>query len=282
VHSGAERPPLAVAGYRLLRVLGSGAHGQVVLAEHLASARPVALKLIPLQATDLQQQADAFLASARVAQRLQHPDIVAVHAAGVQDGLGWLDMELVPGCSLERYARPGRLLPEALVLRVAARVARALHHAHSRGVVHRDVKPANILVDWAGGLVKLADFGLARADDSQQTSTGIVPGSPAYMAPELLAGQLPTPRSDLYALGVTLFQLLTGQLPHEGATMGELLRRVSEDSVLDACQLRPELAPALGELLQRLLNRHAERRPADAAALATEMEALANSLAPTT
>jgi serine/threonine-protein kinase len=135
-------------------------------------------------------------------------------------------------------------------------------------------------VHWPRDIVKLADFGLARADDGLQTGTGIVPGSPAYMAPEQLAGQVPTPRSDLYALGATLFHLLTGRPPYEGASMGELLRRVAEEAAPDVRQLRPGLPSAVAVLVQCLLARHPSDRPADAESAAGQMQALANSLAP--
>jgi serine/threonine-protein kinase len=207
---------------------------------------------------------------------LVHPGIVTIYACGLESGLAWLAMEPVPGTDLSRYTATARLLPEPLVLKVCGRVALALAYAHRQGVVHRDVKPANILVDWPGDTVKLADFGLARADDGVQTGTGIVPGSPAFMAPELLAGGVPTPRSDLYALGATLFQLLTGQLPHDGASMGELLRRVAEEPVPDPSSLRPELPPELTELVTRLLAKQAAQRPADAETVARQFASISN------
>ncbi len=266
----------SVAGYRLIRRIGQGAVGAVYLAQDAQQALPVALKIVALPpGATARAAADAFLRSAETARRLRHPGIVALHAAGVEGPLAWLAMELVAGCNLERYTDPRRLLPEPLVLRVGERIALALDHAHRQGVVHRDVKPANVLVDWPGDRVKLADFGLARADDGGQTGTGIVPGSPVYMAPEQLAGAAATARSDLYALGVMLYQLLTGRLPHDGASMGELLRRVADDPAPDLLQLRPDLPPALAALLARLMVRRPSERPADAETTARELAALA-------
>ncbi|MBE0550066.1 MAG: serine/threonine protein kinase, partial [Rubrivivax sp.] len=215
-----------VAGYRLLRIIGQGTQSTVFLAEREADAQAVALKLISLAGAD-QGARLAFLHSAAAARRLVHPGIVTVLAAGVEGALGWLAMEPVPGASLERYTRPSRLLPALLVLRVAEAVALALAYAHRQGVVHRDIKPPNILAHWPSDTVKLADFGLARVADAAQTATGLVLGSPGYMAPEQLAGGVPTPASDFYALGATLFQLLAGRLPHEAQALGELLRRVA-------------------------------------------------------
>jgi len=253
-----------LAGYRLLRVLGRGGHATVHLALHESSGEPMALKLIELPTgPDGERAAAAFTAAAQRAARLRHPGIVAVLHHGLQPPIAWLAMEVVPGGDLGRYTQPQRLLPEALVLKLGQRMALALAYAHRQGVVHRDVKPANILCDWASDTIKLADFGLARADDGVQTGTGIVLGSPSYMPPELLAGALPTPRSDLYALGATLFHLLTGQLPYAGASMGELLRRVAEDPPPDARLLRPELHPAAAQVVIKLMAKLAGQRPLD-------------------
>ena len=199
---------------------------------------------------------------------------MALLAAGVEGPLGWLAMEPVAGSDLTRYTRPQRLLPEPLVLRVCERIAQALAYAHRQGVVHRDVKPANVLVDWPRDAVKLADFGLARADDGVQTGTGIVPGTPAYMAPEQLAGAVPTPRSDLYAVGVMLYQLLSGRLPYEGASMGEWLRQVADQPVPDLRLLRPDLPAGLAAVCTRLLAKQPAERPADGDAVARELAVL--------
>ncbi|MBS0306430.1 MAG: serine/threonine protein kinase [Proteobacteria bacterium] len=275
------RRPLApgqpIAGWRLERRLGEGSHGQVFLARP-ASARvdeaAVALKLVVLDAGD----ADArtrFLRQAESVQRLVHPDIVRLLGAGVEGDLGWLAMQLAPGVELTRYTGPARLLPEALVLRVGERIARALAHAHALGFVHRDLKPANVRVHWASDSVMLVDLGLARGADAEATATGVVPGTPAYMAPEQLAGALPDARTDLYALGVTLYQLLSGRLPHEAATMGEWLRRAAQEPAPRLAELRPDLPATLDALLARLLERERARRAADAAAVADALHAIA-------
>lgn len=267
-------PGAVLAGHRLLRAIGEGALGRVFLAQ-APDGSGVALKIVALPAGAAQAAAaQAFLQAADVARRLQHPAIVAVRGAGVADGCGWLAMEAVPGTDLARYTQPARLLPEALVLLAGERVALALAHAHHQGVVHRDLKPANVLVHWPGDTVKLADFGLARAADAAQTRTGLVPGSPAYMAPEQLAGAVPTAQSDLHALGAMLFQLLAGRLPFEGASMGDLLRRVAREPAPDLRLLRPDLPPAVAALVARLLAKKPADRPADAAAVAAELHTM--------
>lgn len=269
-----------MAGYRLLRPLGRGAHGSVFLAEDLASRAHVALKLIELSAAGGSGiSRDAFERSSELARRLVHPGIVALQASGVEGRLGWWAMEPVPGGDLGRYTQASRLLPEPLVLHVAQRLASALAYAHRQGVVHRDLKPANVLVDWPSHAVKLADFGLARLADGAQTATGLVLGTPAYMSPEQLAGGVPTPRSDIYALGVMLFQLLTARLPHEAQTMGELLRQVAREPAPALNLLRPDLPVPVAALVARMLARNPAERPGDAQSLALEIDAAAQALA---
>ena len=294
----------SIAGWRLLRLIGQGSHGAVYLAEAAdnrqmsglqasgsqASAlntsalkssalKTVALKLVPLDLAGGAARAHkSFLRGADIGRRLVHPGIVALHAAGVDGNTGWLAMEPVPGSDLARYTVSSRLLPEALVLQVAERLALALAYAHRQGVVHRDLKPANVLVHWPSHTVKLADFGLARADDAAQTGTGIVPGTPVYMAPEQLAGRLPTPASDLYALGALLFQLLSGRLPHEATSMGELLRQVATSAPPDLRTLVPTLPASVCLLVARLLAKNPVERPADGDTLAAELRHAAQDL----
>ncbi len=266
----------AVAGWRLLRLLGQGANGSVYLAERDGHPGPVALKLVRLDAGgDIETARRAFLEGADIARRLHHPGIVELFDAGVDGRTGWLAMEAVPGSDLARYAQASRLLPEPVVARIGQRIAMALAHAHRQGVVHRDLKPGNVLVDWPSDAVKLADFGLARTADSAQTGTGIVLGTPAYMAPEQLAGNVPTPSSDLYALGALLFQLRSGRLPHEGATMGALLRQVAEVPAPPLRSHAPEVTPAFSALVASLLAKRPAERPADADAVAALLAPLA-------
>jgi hypothetical protein len=151
----------------------------------------------------------AALAAAHELRRLGHA--VTIYDAGEQDGTAYIAMELLRGRHLVEYAAAARLLPPAIAIEVTARLAEALHYAHQQGVVHRDVKPANVVFDPPSGELKITDFGIARLTDSGRTRTGLVLGTPSFMSPEQLQGRAVTGRSDLFSLAVTLFPLLTGQ-----------------------------------------------------------------------
>jgi serine/threonine-protein kinase len=264
--------------YRLLRPIGRGSLGTVYLAVDSRDGRPVAVKAMPLDShgadDERRQLRQRFRAEVTAARRLSHRDIVTIHDAGENAGQLWLAMELLRGCDLGRYTHMSRLLPEPLVLQLVERLARALAHAHAQGVVHRDIKPANVMLDLPTRQVKLTDFGVAGLADLSRTRTGVVLGTPFYMAPEQLAGASADTRSDLYALGVLLFQLLTGRLPHEHANLGELLRAVATEPAPDVRTLRPAIAPDLAALVARALQKEPARRHADGLELADALASL--------
>lgn len=276
--AGAQRP-LLHNRYRLGARLGEGGGSQVVEADDLRTGRQVAVKLIQLPADLPAAQRQEWVArlhrEAELARKLDHPDIVAVYEAGIQGQQAWLAMERVHGVDLSRYTQRHLLLPENLVLRIGARVAAALAHAHACGVVHRDLKPANVLVHLAGGQVKLADFGVARQDDASLTRTGMTLGTPAYMAPEQLAGAPATAASDTYALGVMLFELLAGRRPHQAATLGELLQATASQPPAALARLRPDLPAPVVAAVEQLLARQPADRPANLDAWAASVAALA-------
>ncbi len=284
-HSAAEgrgrllRQDSEFDGYRIHRLLGRGAIGAVYLASN-QRGKLVALKTIDLgsqfERDELPLARERLVAEAQAAGRLRHPHVVRVYRCGEVRGTAYLAMQPLPGCNLERYTKRTLLLPEPLALHIGAAVAEGLAHAHAHGVMHRDVKPANVMVDLPTRRVKITDFGLARLTDGTRTRTGLVLGTPAFMAPELLAGAPPHPGSDLYALGVLLFQLLTAALPYEGESMGTLLRAIAGGPPRSLAALRPDLPAELHELVRALLDKGPRSRPADGMAVAAALRRIAS------
>ncbi|WP_415147446.1 serine/threonine-protein kinase [Piscinibacter sp.] len=274
--------PATLGRYRIESEIGRGSMGAVYLGRDPQIGRQVAIKTHALGrefgADKLGEARERFFREAETAGRLQHPDIVTIFDAGEADGLAWIAMEYVRGVDLQRHTAPGRLLPVPQVLEIGARVAEALSYAHSQGVVHRDVKPANVMVDPEGGAVRVMDFGVARMDDASRTRSGIVLGTPSFMSPEQMAGRRADGRSDLYSLGVTLFQLLTGTLPFEGGSMAELMRRIATEPPPDLCSLRPELPRALADVVALALEKRPEVRYADGLQMAQDLRAVASAM----
>ncbi|MDP4301139.1 serine/threonine-protein kinase [Leptothrix discophora] len=270
--------------YLLDRELGRGAMGRVYRAHDIRDGRVVAIKTLALgrefQGYALDEARTRFQREAQAASRLRHPDIVDVIDGGDTEELAYLVMELLSGCDLSHHIRPATLLPVSSVVAIGARVADALAHAHAHDVVHRDIKPANVMVDARHDRVKVMDFGVARLLDASRTRTGLVLGSPSYMSPEQLAGRTLDGRSDLYSLGVVLFQLLTSRLPCNGATMTELMAAVAHQPAPDARHLRPGLPDALADVVTILLEKRPELRYADGHSLAGDLRLIAARMQP--
>lgn len=265
--------------YVLDEELGRGAMGAVYAAHDPTIGRTVAIKTMSLgsefEGEALRQARERFLQEAETVGSLQHADIVTVYDAGEERGLAYIAMEWLRGSDLSSFTHPERLLPVPQLLRIVARVADALAYAHSRGVVHRDVKPANVVVDFEHDMVKVSDFGIARVIDTNRTRTGVLIGTPAFMSPEQLAGLPVDGRSDLYALGVMLFQLLTGVLPFCQDNMGELLRAVAQERAPDIRSLRPELPDSLANIVALALEKRPETRYANGRQMAEDLRAVA-------
>ncbi len=278
---GAARPA-TLGRFRIESEIGRGSMGAVYLGRDPQIGRVVAIKTLALgrefAADRIGEARERFFREAETAGRLQHPDIVTIFDAGEADDLAWIAMEYVRGTDLQRYTAPGTLLPVPRVLEVIARVAEALSYAHSQGVVHRDIKPANVMIDLEGSLVKVMDFGVARLDDASRTRTGIVLGTPSFMSPEQMSGRRADGRSDLYSLGVMLFQLLTGTLPFEGSSMAELMRRIVNEPAPDVRSLRPQLPQALADVVTLALEKRPEVRYADGIQMAQDLRAVASEM----
>ncbi len=267
-----EQPKVARLGrYNLLRELGSGAMAHVYLAEDPMMRRQVAIKTLALAEefadADLQSAREQFVREAQAAGRLNHPNIVAIYDFGEENGLSYIVMEYFAGRPITAYTVAERLLPPQWALELVAQAADALHYAHARDVIHRDIKPGNLMYDPGADILKVADFGIARMTDTKRTRTGIIMGTPSYMAPEQFRGDGVDGRADIYSLGVTLYQLLTGNVPFRALSIPRLLEQIVYQEHEPATAVRPGLPPAVDEVLARSLAKDPERRFADGHAM---------------
>jgi len=263
-------------------VLGKGAMGVVYLARDPVIGRRVALKtlVVPEDAEEAEEFRQRFLREAQAAGLLNHPGIVTVFDAGVDDGTGlsFIAMEYIEGRSLREFLRTGQGFAYSEVARIAAALAAALDYAHTKGVVHRDIKPANVLFT-PQGMVKITDFGVARLESSNLTATGQFIGTPNYMSPEQVAGGVVDGRSDLFSLGVVLFELLTGQRPFPGHTLTEVAYKIVHEPPRIPSQVRPGLPPAFNPIVLKLLEKDPDRRYSRGSDVARALEALRRVLA---
>ncbi len=253
----------SLGSYDVIALVGMGAMGVVLQAVDRTLQRTVALKLMAPSRLHDPEARERFLREARAAAKLKHPSVVAVHSVGIENDMPYIDMEYVEGRSLaSRIAEEGRLDPPA-ALALCRQVLAGLGHAHAQGVIHRDVKPGNVILEDATGTAKLADFGLARgmADACQQTMEGTVLGSPSYMSPEQAAGTRDLDgRSDLFSVGTMLFEMLVGAVPFAGSDPYVVIRRIREEDPPDACQLNPAVPRRLGDMIRRAMARERQQR----------------------
>jgi serine/threonine protein kinase len=274
----ATQAAVGLQGYELQRELGRGAMAVVHLARQLSNDKLVAIKRLALQrefaAEDLVDVRQRFMREARAAGHLHHPDILQVLDAGEAGVDAWIAMEFVQGKDLSHYTRANQLLPAREVVRIGARLARALDYAHRQGVVHRDIKPANVMLDLEHDVLKVMDFGIARIADGSRTRTGLVLGTPSFMSPEQLAGLKVDGRSDLYSLGAMIYQLLTGHLPHQSDSMARLMYQIANQTPADVRHYRPGLPEALALVLALALEKRPELRYASGEQMAQDLDAV--------
>jgi serine/threonine-protein kinase len=262
--------PLIAGRYAVRDMIGQGACGTVLEAMDLRLRRLVALKLIRQGG----EEPARIAAEAHAAARLVHPHIIAVHDAGEGRDFAWIAMDLVIGEPLSALLARQGALPEAQAARIGGQLLAALSHAHGRGVVHRDVKPANILLAMdeqdGPGEVRLGDFGLAQLGAPDLSEAGQMLGTPAWMAPEQVRGEPADQRTDLWAAGIVIYQCLTGERPFRGQMPG-LLTRILGEAPVPPSRLRPGLDPRWDDLLARALAKPAEARFASAAEMAAAL-----------
>ncbi len=268
-----EKPMLG--RYTIEKELGKGAMGVVYQGRDPKIGRVVAIKTLALsqefEGGELTDARERFFREAETAGRLQHQNIVTIFDAGEEHDLAYIAMEYLKGKDLLDYCREGQLLPVPLVLSIVARVAEALAYAHLQNVVHRDIKPANIMYEPVSDSVKVTDFGIARITDSSKTKTGLVLGTPSFMSPEQIAGRKVDGRSDLYSLGVMLFQMLTGVLPFRGESMAELMYKIASEEAPDIRIFRPDLPERLAHVVAFSLHKHPQDRYQDGTKMAADL-----------
>ncbi len=270
------RPP-HIGRYRLIKTLGRGAMWVVYLGYDEAIDRQVAIKTIHralLEGEDGAEWLERFRREVRAAGRCLHPNIVTVFEFGEEKGIPYIVMEYVQGRELRDYLKERQPLPLANAVAVAVQVLHALDHAHACGVVHRDIKPGNIIL-LPDGQVKVSDFGIARMEAaSGMTQHGMTVGTPAYMAPEQFGGREVDRRADLYATGVVLFETLTGVRPFAGGSASDLMYKVLHDSPQPVTRVNPRLPTELDAVLAKALAKSADQRFQNAGEFIAALEKL--------
>lgn len=255
--------PDRIGKYYVVHEVGRGSTGTVYLSHDPFYGRDVAIKLYHATIGDDAESRNArrmFMGEAKMVGKLQHPNIVPIFDAGEEDGRRYVVTEHVHGArTLSAYCRAGSLLPIDQVVSIMYKCAKALHYAHSRGVVHRDIKPSNILLTQEGD-VRIVDFGIALVADSDVSRLEGVAGSPAYMSPEQVQGLELDARSDLYSLGAVMYEMLCGQRPFRAGALGKLLRQVVQSEAESLRVIRPEIPEELEEVVKRALQKEPNNR----------------------
>jgi len=262
-----------LAGYHLLSRIGIGGMGEVYKATQISLGRKVALKILAPELTADPTYVQRFLSEAKAAARLNHPNIIGVHEVGEDNGIYYLSMEFVEGGSVQDIiAGETKEMPVPRATEIILQAARALLYAEKAKIVHRDIKPDNLMLT-SSGEVRLADLGIAKrvVDGKADQAEGVF-GSPHYMAPEQARGLPLDHRADLYSLGVTYYRMLTGKLPFTGKDAREIMEKQVFDPPEPLHKLKPDLAPSIYYVMDRLLRKRPAERYPSAAALITDLE----------
>ena len=267
--------------YEVMRQLGKGAMGIVYLGQDPRINRTTAIKTFrfsedfePDEAEQLKQK---FFREAESAGTLSHPNIVTIYDAGDEQDLAYIAMEYLEGTDLEPHTKKNGLLPMRKVIGYVADVADGLGYAHEKGIVHRDVKPANIML-LKTGVIKITDFGIARITATSQTQTGVVKGTPYYMSPEQISGEKVDGRSDIFSLGVMLYQMLTGELPFKGDNPAALMHQIMNTPHPDPRQFNPKIVKPLVFILNKALEKDRDKRYQKAGQMAAHLRELGSKL----
>jgi len=269
---GRKGTPQRLGRYVIERKLGRGAMGAVYLARDPRINRGVALKVIPIEKEfedeELEEARLRFFREAESAGRLTHPNIITVYDCGEDKHLAYIAMEYLQGVPLTQFTDPKKLLAPNKALELCARTAEALDYAHNQGVIHRDIKPANLLYSLRQDLLKISDFGVARLTDNNRTKTGIVLGTPMYMSPEQLNADTLTGHSDLFSLGVTLYELLVGEVPFKATNIAVLMTKITTEDPAPVSNRRPGVPPSVDTVLFKALAKRPQDRFTNGAEMA--------------
>ena len=272
--NGVQKPKLG--RYQIDSEIGRGAMGMVYLGHDDKIGRTVAIKTMLLGddlEDDMREEVRTrFFREAEAAGRLDHPNIVTVYDVGDEQDLAYIAMDYLPGNDLTTYCTSKNLLPVSQVFQIISSVALALDYAHRQHVVHRDIKPANIIYDPKKRIAKITDFGVACLTDASKTKTGTVLGSPYYMPPEQLAGKKVDGRSDLFSLGVTLYQMLSGELPFQGDSIANLMYNIANEEHPDIRRFRSDLPNCVNSLIDKALQKESADRFQDGKSMALAMK----------
>ncbi|NOX38409.1 MAG: protein kinase [Calditrichaeota bacterium] len=258
---------MEIEGYRIEKELSRGPITTVYLARQVELDRLVILKVLNVQWQREEDLVERFRREARICARLRHPNIITLYDFGTAEGSFYLTIEYVEGTDLRQLIEQHHPIPFPVIAFITREILKGLAYAHGKGVIHRDLKPANIVISWEGE-VKIADFGLATIGDLPSvTEQGGTVGTPAYMSPEQARGETLDARSDLFSLGATLYELCTGRSPFEGENLVRSIQKVLKEDPPPLDTVRPDIPEAFARLVQQLLEKSREKRPAGAKAV---------------
>ena len=276
IKSSNEACSLFNSRYEIVRNIGKGTGSTIFLAkDHQNDKQPIALKILEINYDEknaLETELLArFMREAETAASLKHKNIISIVDSGHADKVAYIAMEYIRGKSLKEYSQPKALLPRALIIELIAQCADALDYAHNKGIIHRDVKPANILYNHSEGCAKLGDFGIAHIANSTQTLAGSFLGTPFYMSPEQLSGLDVDARADIFSLGATLYRLLTGVPPFSGSSMARLMHQIVNEPHQNILEIRPNLHKNLVDVVEIALAKDPEQRFSNAAEFSEQL-----------
>ncbi|MCD6364409.1 MAG: serine/threonine protein kinase [Planctomycetes bacterium] len=272
-----------IPGYKILSRLGAGAMAVVFKATQLSLDRTVAIKVLNKKLSENAEYVKRFYQEGKAAAKLNHPNIVQAIDVGEAGGLHYFVMEYVRGHELYEELAEGKVFEEARALKIIIQIARALEHAHQQGLIHRDVKPRNIMLT-SDGTAKLADMGLARqAQDAQvaEAEAGRAYGTPYYISPEQIRGQIDIDfRADIYSLGATLYHMVTGRVPFEAPTPAAVMHKHLKEPLVPPDHINTELSAGLGEVVEVMMAKSRDGRYASTSDLLVDLEAIAEGKPP--